>query len=289
MDKNIGVLCIGGDQRLAVAEHTINELGWKTSLCLNSKTAKRNKFGVWQDAIVKNKIIIFPLPMSRERIYLNCADDKILLSDIIYYIPKDAFVLGGSIPEEICDLLREKGISFVDYYTDELKIANALPTAEGAIGIAIREMPILLSGSNSLVVGYGRIGKILAHKLQLLGSKVTVGARKETDLAFAKANSHEIISIASGIPHNRLFDFDVIFNTVPVCLFNQKTLSFFNKKTLYIELASFPYGIDKAAAEECSVHVIMAEALPGKYSPISAGQILADHVVRILSKEDIMP
>ena len=38
-------------------------------------------------------------------------------------------------------------------------IPNAVPTAEGAIEIAIAETPFTIHGSKSLVLGYGKIGK----------------------------------------------------------------------------------------------------------------------------------
>lgn len=291
MKKNIGVLWIGGDRRQLVAENSLYELGWNTSVCLNGEKslAKGKQYENWQLALQENKVLIFPLPMAKDRIYLNLSPNKILLSDIIRHIQPDSLVLGGNISPEVCDMLNKKGIRFIDYYGDELQIRNALPTAEGAIGIAICEMPVMLSGARALVVGYGRIGKILALKLQLLGATVTVAARKPTDIALAKANGHETISIQEGIAQTRFYGFDVIFNTVPVRLFGGEILSILDKEALFIDLASFPYGIDPEAASKYAIRVIRAQSLPGKYSPISAGKILAETVVRILTKEDTTP
>lgn len=291
METRIGVLWIGGDKRQIVAENIMNDLGWNTSACLNDKInlVKGKQYEDFQLALQENKVILFPLPITKDGIFLNCAVQKLALTDIFDYIGHDALILGGNIPEAVCHALKGKGIRFIDYYNEELQIGNALLTAEGAVGIALCEMPITLSGANCFVVGYGRIGKILALKLQLLGANVTVGARKPTDLAFAKAYGYETLCIQDGIPSNRLPQFDVIFNTVPIRLFDGNVLKAMNKRALYIELASFPYGIDPEKAVAHEIRLIQAGGLPGKYAPISAGQILAENVVRILSKEDIAP
>ena len=236
--------------------------------------------------------MIFPLPMTKEGIYLNtslCSKEPINLVDMIDHIKEKSLVLGGKIPSEIRDMFTEKKIRFIDYYTDELQIENALPTAEGAIGIALYELPVMLSGSNAMVVGYGRIGKVLALKLQLLGANVTVAARKSSDLAYAKAYGYHTMGIQNGLSCEQLHHFDVIFNTVPVCLFGREELSYMNENTLFIDLASFPYGINLEEATRRKIRVIQAQSLPGKFSPVSAGRILAETVVRILEKEEIEP
>ena len=40
-----------------------------------------------------------------------------------------------------------------------------MPTAEGAIQLAMEELPITLHGARVLVIGYGRLGRVLADRL----------------------------------------------------------------------------------------------------------------------------
>ncbi len=293
MDKNVGVLFIGGDKRHCIAENYLYDLGFDTALCMNEHLgfAKGATYGDWQHALRERNIIIFPLPMNKQHLFLNascCNQQSVTLLEIIQYIQPNSLILGGKIPSEVCSLLDEKGIKYVDYYNEELQIANALPTAEGAIGIALCEMPITLSDANALIVGYGRIAKVLAEKLRLLGAHVTVAARKNTDIVTAKVYGYDTICIQNGIPAINK-PIDVIFNTVPVCLFGREELANFDENTLYIELASAPYGIDTKEATRRKIRIIMAQSLPGKYSPITAGKILAETVVRILQKEEHLP
>jgi len=289
MDKKIEILWLGGDKRQVAAANVMHDAGWNTSVYANCDIGmvKGEKYESLSSALAESKVIVLPLPVAKG-LYLN-GSDGIFLSDVLNEIKPKSLVLGGKIPPAVCTQLSEKRIRYMDYYNDEFQILNALPSAEGAIGVALCEMPITLSGSRCFVVGYGRIGKLLALKLQLLGANVTVGARKPTDLALALAHGYQKISITDGIPHGTLPSFDAIFNTAPVLLFDRERIGNMRKETLYFELSSAPYGVDFVAAAELGLRVIRAEGLPGKYSPISAGKILAESVVHILSKEGITP
>ena len=49
-----------------------------------------------------------------------------------------------------------------------------MPTAEGAIQLAMEELPITLHGARVLVIGYGRLGRVLADRLAGLKARVSV-------------------------------------------------------------------------------------------------------------------
>ncbi len=66
---------------------------------------------------------------------------------------------------------------------DDVAILNAIPSAEGAIQIAMEQLPITIHGSKSFVLGFGRLGKTLARMLAGIGAITTVAARKSADLA----------------------------------------------------------------------------------------------------------
>lgn len=93
-----------------------------------------------------------------------------------------------------------------------MQVCNAVPTAEGAIEIAMREYLGTINNSKCLITGYGRIGKVLAKMLQGLGAKVYVSARRKESLAWIKLNGY------IPIDNNNLInsgEYDLIFNTVP--------------------------------------------------------------------------
>lgn len=69
---------------------------------------------------------------------------------------------------------------------EELCLANAVPTAEGAIQIAMEETARTLHGASALVVGYGRIGMALAPRLRALGMQTEICARRCETRALAQ-------------------------------------------------------------------------------------------------------
>jgi len=76
---------------------------------------------------------------------------------------KSQLFIAGRITDKIAQLADVYNVYSVDLLErEEMAVLNAIPTAEGAIQIAMEEMPITLHGSNALILGFGRIGKILA-------------------------------------------------------------------------------------------------------------------------------
>ena len=77
---------------------------------------------------------------------------------------------------------------------------------------------------------------------------------------------------------------DVIFNTVPVQIFQAQQLQKLSGKTLCIDLASKPGGFDLEVAQQRSVKVIWALSLPGKVAPVTSGAIVRETVMNILQE-----
>ncbi len=178
------------------------------------------------------------------------------------------------------------GVPLIDYFSrEELALLNAVPTAEGAIEIAMREMPITLWGANCLVAGFGRIGKYLAHVLSALGAHVTVSARKAQDFALCRMLGYA--AVRTDAITRTAKTYDIVFNTVPEKVINASVLSALKPGALVIDLASLPGGVDTEAARAFEVKTIHALSLPSKVAPVSAGEILCDTVRNILSERNL--
>ncbi|HBR32305.1 MAG TPA: dipicolinate synthase subunit DpsA, partial [Clostridiales bacterium] len=78
-----------------------------------------------------------PLPCSvdDENVNTPLHDEKIPLSEIFCHVSDEQILCGGMI--NFC-----RPNSYDYYEREELKILNAIPTAEGAIAIALDKMPI---------------------------------------------------------------------------------------------------------------------------------------------------
>ena len=80
--------------------------------------------------------------------------------------------------------------------------------------------------------------------------------------------------------------FKVVFNTVPAPVLTKEKLVLMDKNALIIDLASEPCGTDFAAAEELGITAKKALGLPGKFAPKTAGEILKETVLNVLSEKE---
>ena len=157
---------------------------------------------------------------------------------------------------------------------EEYQIAIARLTAEGAIALLRPETG--LSGAHILLLGYGRIARLLARELQKAGALVTAAARSGEQRAGAEAESIEALPLDA--LSGALDRFDVIIGTIPAPVLTEPLLALVRKDALLLELASAPGGIDAAAAHERGLRYIRAPGLPAKYAPERAAVILRDAV-----------
>ena len=157
---------------------------------------------------------------------------------------------------------------------EEYQIAIARLTAEGAFALLRPETG--LSGAHILLLGYGRIARLLARELQKAGALVTAAARSGEQRAWAEAEGIEALPLDA--LSGALDQFDVIIGTIPAPVLTEPLLALVRKDALLLELASAPGGIDAAAAHERGLRYIRAPGLPAKYAPERAAVILRDAV-----------
>ena len=139
-----------------------------------------------------------------------------------------------------------------------------MPTAEGAIQLAMEELPITLHGARVLVIGYGRLGRVLADRLAGLKARVSVAARRYADLAWAE-------NCGYGVEHTgQLEGWLCGYDLKPGCL--------------VIDLASKPGGVDFDAAARLGVKAFWALSLPGKVAPVTAGKSIKTTIYNILTE-----
>ena len=157
---------------------------------------------------------------------------------------------------------------------EEYQIAIARLTAEGAIALLRPETG--LSGAHILLLGYGRIARLLARELQKAGALVTAAARSGEQRAWAEAEGIEALPLdALSGAHD---GFEVFIGPIPAPELTEPLLALVRKDALLLELASAPGGIDAAAAHERGLRYIRAPGLPAKYAPERAAVILRDAV-----------
>lgn len=252
------------------------------------------RFEILEDLLIENghmsdvnaHFIILPLPLTRDGETLNAPREtrKIKLNDIILSAEEGDIFFGGLVPSDFKAKIQAEGAVIYDYNAlDRFAELNAIPTAEGAIAIAVNSTDYSLCGAKCLISGYGKIGKVLARYLKSLGASVMVSARKKSDFDFAEKENIAYIHSSDIAAH--IADYPLIFNTVPCRIFGADVIDLFDKDTLYIELASKPYGIDFELAKAKGVEVINAPSLPAKVAPKTAAKNIYKAIFHIIREE----
>lgn len=277
---------LGGDQRSIELAYLLLEDGNEVEIYgfnkLNLYLNEREKL---HEAIVGADVVVGPLPFSEDNKIINAPffTGEIPISEVLNLLSKKQIFAGGRINKEFQEEAKNLGITSVDYFArEEMQVLNAIPTAEGAIQVAMEQMKITLHNSNSLVLGYGRIGKALAKMLYGIGANVYVEARSCSDLAWVKNNGYIPVPIKE--LQYYLSKIDVIFNTIPHLVLDEALLSKLNKNCLVMEIASKPGGIDIEAAKEMEIKIVMAQGLPGKVAPITAARVIKDTIYNIIDE-----
>lgn len=237
-------------------------------------------------AIDESDVVIGPVPCStNDNEILNAPffSGKIYINEIFKKMTKNQLFIAGRISEKIQNLAQIYNVYTVDLLErEEMAVLNAIPTAEGAVKIAIEEMPITLHNSNAMILGFGRIGKNLAKILHGMGANVFVGARKYADIAWIKC--YRYIPFFLSEIKSYLGQMDVIFNTIPHVILDSELLKEINKDCPVIDLASKPGGVDFVKAKEIGTNVIWALSLPGKVAPVTAAQFIKDTIYNIIEE-----
>lgn len=278
--KELTFLILGGDNRSLYLGEYLENQGFKVCYYAFNHT---ECYSTLAEAVNSSDVIILPLPFTKDRLTLNTPlfDEKVLISDILPLLSSKKIVFGGQLPKSFCEELESKECSYCDYFLlDELAIYNAVPTAEGVVQVLIEELPITIHGMKCAVIGYGRVGKILADTLYSLGAEVTVFARKQKDFAQIYASSMKYEHVDSLSTQDN--SFDAMINTVPVKLLGTAQLSRLNGDCLLVEVASAPFGIDFQSAKERAIKVVKAGSLPGKVAPKTAGEIIGRSILPII-------
>lgn len=282
MKDKIRILVAGGDMRQVYCAGKLSAVS-DTYVMGFSADLIPEKMNLTQAVTDKNgfyDFVVLPVPPLDENgmITTPFSDKKINPAEIKPLLKPEAVIFAGKYDKKLSDVF--SGHEIIDYMErEELSLKNAVPTAEGAVEIALNELPVTLNGLKVLIVGLGRIGSSLAEILKGFGSDITVAVHNAKGTAKAR-----IIGIKSVCTDKMDTDYQLVFNTVPEMIFNAELLKRFSDDTLFIDLASKPGGIDFDSAVTLGKKVVWALGIPGKTAPITSGEFIAETVAGIIEE-----
>ena len=237
-----------------------------------------------EEVIVASEVVIGPIPLTSDRKNLSMpfSNIKLPVEEFVSKISCKALI-AGTLSEDYKKLLEAKNINYIDVLKrEEFTVLNTIATAEGTIQIAMEETQKTVHGSKVLILGFGRIGKVLAKMLDGIGAKVSCEARKNEDIAWIKAYGHRATNI--NFLGENLSEYDIIINTVPHLILTKDRMQYVKSDCLLIDLASNPGGIDKKSAKDRNLKLVWALALPGKVAPVTTAEFIKDTIYNILKE-----
>lgn len=283
------VALLGGDRRQEYLGLRLAALGAEVSLAKRRppRAAGLHHSTVVAEALTGASVMVCPMaPFSSVgRIWSEDPEDVLVLSASDFsLLASPALAFAGSFPPSLADEARRAGCDPIALNElDEVAILNSIPTAEGAVLMALERTTVTIHGSSCLVLGYGRTGQTMAATLRALGAHVTVVARRPESRARATTSGcrargfDELPEAARGARF--------VFNTVPAMVLVGDVLSRLHPQAVVVDLASGQGGTDFAAAGTLGLAAVLAPGLPGRVAPETAAGYLAAIIERIAAEQ----
>ncbi len=278
------ICLIGGDKRnLELAKLLIkdNENCIKTFANEKMQIDNIEKYSSLENAIKESEIIITGVPVSKDGKYLVGKYTNLEI-ELKKFLPKlkNVLLVTGNVPEEFEKNLQKNNNDILDLLKDEsYTMANAKFTVEGIIKYLIENTEDTIFNNNILVIGYGRIGKILCNVLKNFTENIFCITNKDEEIEVIKANAINTITYENF--EKNLSKFKIIVNTVPHLVLDDKKLAMLNKEVFILDVASKPGGIDCKFAQKNNINYLWKLGIPGEISPLAC----AKNIEKIIYKK----
>lgn len=290
MLQNIHLLIIGGDFRQLEVIHKLSKLVQKITLVgfeeitlPNKNVTKQN---IQQINFQEPDCILLPIPGIQDD---GLAESKFssqkinLTKEMISQTKSNCLIFSGILTPFLENVIKETNRNIIPLFKrDDMAILNSIPTAEGALMLAMQHTDRTIHNASVLLIGFGRVGMTVARLFSSVGAKVTVCIRQTVDAARAIEMGLSPVFLKD-LP-NKVADQNIVINTVPSLILDAEILHHISKDTLIIDLASKPGGTDFKYAKEQGIKTIHALGLPAKVAPKTAGDIIASTLIELLNE-----
>jgi len=291
MLTGIEVAFIGGDARQLEVIGKLSELDASITLIgfdnLQQVFDGVQKADFTDDALAGKDVVILP-PVGTDdqgRIESIFSTRELVLREAhLASLPPKAKIYTGMAKPFLKQLAGAFGITVIELFDrDDVAIYNSIPTAEGALMLAIQNTDITIHGSQCMVLGFGRTGFTMARTLQGLGARVKVGVRRPEHYARVWEMGFQPFYIKD--LYEQVGNIDLLFNTIPTMIVTAQIITNIPHRAVIIDLASKPGGTDFRFAEKRGVKAMLAPGLPGIVAPKTAGRIIANTLSRLIEED----
>ena len=278
--KGIRLAVVGGDDRELYLIPELQKLGayiigvgFEKAPPIKGLTLADNLL----EAVNQADVLLFPMFGTDERgqVKAKYGNSPIVLNkEVLQAIPARVPLFIGWARQALKSIADMMGLRIIETaFLPEISILNSIPSAEGAIQMAMEATSITIHGSESFVIGLGRTGWTIARMLLGIGAHVTGIARKPADLARAAEMGIKPVHISD--LEEKIGTAEIVFNTAPALILDRVVLEKMSRDAVIIDLASIPGGTDFEYAQMLGIKALLAPGLPGIVAPKTAGKILA--------------
>jgi dipicolinate synthase subunit A len=288
--KGWTVAVVGGDVRMLEHMRLARLAGAKVqhygSVPGAEEAAGRPQARSLADAVNAARIISCPIPGlgADDELYAKYTTEKLrLTADVLKGAAPGAMLFTCYSTPRMDEWAKAAAVKIIPYGTDDaLSILHAVPTAEGAIRIAIENTEETLLGMDVLCIGFGRVGVSVAQAFEGMRSRVSVGARNPVQLARACAMNMTPIELRN--LNSQIRNFGLIVSSAAGRVLDKDLLALTRPDVVIIDLCSPPGSVDFEAAKALQRKTIWGRAPAGR-APRRAGRDEWQVLMRILREQ----
>lgn len=291
MLNNLNVLIMGGDARYLEVIHKLSSEGARIFLVGYDQLTFENSniVNTKLEEVDLGVIDAISLPVAGtnnvgkvEAIY---SDNEIFLTEtMVHHTSERCIIYTGTSNAFLQNIAESCNRRIVTLFArDDIAILNSIPTAEGALMLALEETDFTIHGSNVMVLGFGRVGMTVARLFSSVGAKVSVAVRKPA--AIARITEMGLTPVRLEKLEQEVAGAEIIINSIPHLVIDSDVISAMENTTLIIDITSAPGGTDFKFAHKQGVKALHALGLPGKTAPKTAGRIIGEVLLELLKSE----
>jgi dipicolinate synthase subunit A len=272
MDK---ILILGGDLRNLYLYDLLKNTGKDIQLIGFDMIDPQHSLS--EIKIKSAKTIIAPIPFSTDgrTLYMPNNQQQLFIDHFNLLLNKEVTVVSNAGKE----YQTSSNAKYFNVLTNERFVQKTnIATVEGIIEILIRESTITIHNAHILILGMGRIGSRLSFILHQMGAVITIATKDEKESGLAFAAGYKVDTFEA-LP-TTISDYAFIINTVPFPYVTAEVLKQISKKTLFLDVASFPGSIKEEDKKDVPFKLLEIHGIPGKTAPLTMANNLFDELLQ---------